>query len=237
MTSQRRNFLRQLAAALLVTPGVAAAKQNQAVQTQAGAGGKTILGALRPEPSSEVEWLINAETERLSKIKLVSIEAFLEGREDRSPSLRFSNAKAKAFATEFCLESKKNGCPDGIYEERGDCTHFISHVLAAGGVVLDGPIHTCRKGFATVVVELHSAFINASEIYSNVRVRKSNLAEPGDYVFILENLSARNDHAMLLNGPITGNGANVFGHTNQRCNERATFDPAKCVFYKISDHA
>jgi hypothetical protein len=112
--------------------------------------------------------------------------------------LPFSNARATDYARAYC--SGGNDCPDGTFPS--DCAHFISHILAAGGAVLNGPTHLCAKGLATSAVELHSAFINASEIYQNVHVHRADGAQAGDFCFWLANLGSQENHAFLLSGPL-----------------------------------
>jgi cell wall-associated NlpC family hydrolase len=209
--------------------------QNAPTSEQANGSRATskLLERRIKEPRTEIDWLINAELERLSKIRMVSAKSSFETQKSTPRTLPFSNAAALAYARQYCNDG--NDCPSGVYGS--DCTHFISHILAAGGIVLDGPTHTCAKGLATAVVELHAAFINASEIYDNIHVYKNDQAKRGDFIFYLTNLGAAYDHAMLLNGALQANGAPVFSHTHPHCGDMSGFfDPKECVYYRIDDH-
>jgi hypothetical protein len=238
LPTPRRSFMFRLAAAIGVashsslTPSVFGQTPSKAAPQQPPRKATKLLDGRFKEPRTENEWLINAELERLSKIRMVPIRSSFDVRRGLTTTLSFSNANARAYAQQYCSDG--NDCPSGVYDS--DCTHFISHILAAGGIVLDGPTHTCAKGLATAVVELHAAFINASEIYDNIRFYKNDQAQPGDFFFYLTNLGAPYDHAMLLNGPLQANSAPIFSHTHAHCGDTSgSFDPTKCVFYRITD--
>jgi hypothetical protein len=196
--------------------------------------GRAFLKARSESPRSTVEYTLNAELENLSRIILVPLASYFRVPKTLPASLPFSNGPAMDYAKTFC--GGGNDCPDGDY--LSDCAHFISHILAAGGAILSGPCHVCSKGLATSAVELHSAFINASEIYPNVHVHKSAEAQAGDFCFWLKNLGSKENHAFLLSGALeTGGGGPAYAHTAYRCNTHSPFVADECVFYTIDDSA
>ena len=155
----------------------------------------------------------------------------------------YDSVKAKEYAIKWC--SAGNECSSGKGgqfddEINSDCTHFMAHILDAGGVTVAGsPEASCAKGLSIRVIDLGKWFADAAE--KNVNVRKLpdwQSAKAGDFCFLehfrWREFSIAKSHAMLLSAPVTTNGAKVYSHSNQHCGEDyAYFNPAEAVFYRI----
>src|SRR5690242_20358461 len=147
---------------------------------------------------------------------------------------------AFAYAQQFC--GGGNDCPSGQYNDDSntDCTHFMSHVLNAGGMAIPGTEISCAKGLCIRVKELAAFFSDAATQFSNM----SKLAGPqdarrGDLCFQQQTILGLNlgfkSHVMLLAGSPTANGAVIYGHENNRCGEMVTFDVDNCVYYRVEE--
>jgi hypothetical protein len=154
--------------------------------------------------------------------------------------LPFKSADAFAYAEKWC--GAGNDCPAGQYNDRNntDCTHFISHVLKAGGVSVTGSEAKCDSGLCIRVRELAVWFSNGTAKYSNVKKLNGwRDAKRGDFCFLQATLFGLNlgqkYHVMLLAEASRANGAKVYGHENNRCGEFTEFDVDDCVYYRIEE--
>ncbi len=142
---------------------------------------------------------------------------------------------ALAYAKKWCKTG--NDCKDGQikpfwsrfqgYGWSGtDCTHFVAHILDAGGITISGSPQ-CASGLTIRVSELLDWFVDASKTFSNVtEVGMSVAPRAGDYCFQL-NPDGTPKHIMLLakNPRVQFRDdtdevlAEVYGHQNNRCGD------------------
>jgi hypothetical protein len=181
-------------------------------------------------------WYLESINEQLKTMSLVPlVEMFqFKAKGERRDTLEFDSSAAITFATNYCNST----CPCGknYDEEGGDCAHFVSHCLAAGGVGLTGSTATCPQGLFIRADELAAAFYNATQIYSNVsQLSGFQSTTAKDFGFLRSWIIKT--HAFLLNGAVesTGTAAPIFGHSNNRCGERVEESRfADAVYYRIS---
>lgn len=148
--------------------------------------------------------------------------------------LPFNSAAAFSYASEYCRVG--NDCPDNTFDL--DCTHFLCHCLNAGGVKVSKPAANCGSMLCIRVNDLAAALANTVGKYSNVtRITSHQATRRGDICFIPSWFPLSKEHAMLLAGPATPEGAMVYAHTNNRCGEMVKFEGAACAFYRIADAA
>lgn len=154
--------------------------------------------------------------------------------------LTYKAKDAFSYAEKWCTDG--NDCPSGQFHDPNntDCTHFISHILKAGGVTAPGVGAKCESGLCIRVKELAVWFSDATKQYSNVKKLKSwREAKRGDFCFqqatILGLNLGRKLHVMLLADAPKSNGAKVYGHEHNRCGEFVEFDVDDCVFYRIEE--
>jgi hypothetical protein len=156
----------------------------------------------------------------------------------KKESLRYDANKAFEYAKKWCNEG--NDCPSGQYLDANntDCTHFMSHVLKAGGVIVKGTDARCKSDLCIRVKELGVWFSNATQKYSNVKKLGGwKDGKKGDICFqqatFLGLNLGRKLHVMLLNDQPKANGAAVYAHQHNRCGDFIEFDTADCVYYRI----
>jgi len=180
--------------------------------------------------NSLLDFVISAELERLRTVYLTS-----DGLSATAPSLPYDDTKVFTYAQTYC--GGGNDCPDGnggSFEL--DCTHFICHCLAATGVQVTDPTAKCSKGLCIRVNDLAAAISNSVKKYSNVKQLKQHSdTKKGDLCFIPSWFGLRKEHAMLLAGTATAQGAKVYAHTNNRCGTDVVFEGAECVYYRIEN--
>lgn len=158
------------------------------------------------------------------------------------PQLPYDSAKAFAYAARFCAGG--NDCPTGEYGSINslgtfisnptstDCTHFMSHVLNAGGVKVESTAASCANGLAIRVRELRSWFVGATDAYENVnKVASWQEAKRGDYCFLGDT-----DHVVLLADSPRQDGGKIYGHTNNRCGEPVKINLPICTIFRIDDY-
>lgn len=161
--------------------------------------------------------------------------------------LLYNPEKALAYAAQFC--GGGNQCPDGqlsppaisddfpwIALHNTDCTHFIAHVLAAGGIKFTSSSKSCASGVIIRAKELLPILeSNAATPY----VRKLSTwteASRGDIAiqWELDNDIPVARHVMMISGAVNATGAQVFAHSNNRCGDVfVAFDTSKCWFFRI----
>ena len=154
-------------------------------------------------------------------------------------ALSYDSRKAFDYARQWCKGG--NDCTSGQYNDSSntDCTHFISHVLKAGGVIVKGTDRAkCNSGLCIRVKDLAIWFSVVPTRHQNVkRLSGWRDARKGDFCFQRATILGLNltnkHHIMLLADSPKENGANVFGHQNNRCGEFIEFDVPNCVYYRI----
>lgn len=170
--------------------------------------------------------------------------------------LPYDALRALAYATDWCHGG--NACPTGqIGTASGaepplkgtDCTHFMCHVLSAGGITVPGPSEDTRCSFGLMlrVNDLERWLASAAELFGNVAVLKGwQDAQAGDIGFQPKSLAAElwtlgigdYGHVVMLAGPLTKSGGRIFGHQHNRCNEEAPFvNIENWRFYRIVETA
>ncbi len=159
---------------------------------------------------------------------------------DEKGKLPYKSAGAFAYAEKWCKEG--NDCPSGQYLDPNntDCTHFMSHVLKAGGVTVPGVGAKCDRGLCIRVRELAVWFSDGTKKYSNIKKLKSwREAKRGDFCFLQSTILGlnlgRKYHVMLLADSPKSTGAKVCGHQHNRCGEFTEFDVDDCVYYRIEE--
>jgi hypothetical protein len=160
--------------------------------------------------------------------------------------LFYDPVAALAYAKKWCEGG--NACKsgkDGQFQSDNDtdCTHFMAHVLHAGGVKVPGVGASCKTGLTIRAVELGEWFEKASKTYANVRVISGwRLTQAGDFAFAKDfvfrpwqmRVGENYRHAMMLAAPATEESAEVYSHTANKCGlPTAHFDTGKGVFYRI----
>ncbi len=154
------------------------------------------------------------------------------------PKLQYNHKKALDYAKMWCFEG--NDCSSKQYRDANntDCTHFISHILKAGGVIVPGIQEAqCNSGLCIRVKDLAIWFSNATTKYSNVKkIENWKQAKMGDFCFqktVFAGISFSKHHSVLLADIPKPNGANIFGHQSNRCGEFVEFNVEDCVYYRI----
>lgn len=160
------------------------------------------------------------------------------------PRLPYNSELAFAYAQKFC--ERGNDCPTGEYNSlrnpitllgnptSTDCTHFMAHVLHAGGPRIPGSSKgaSCESGLVIRVVELRKWFHDAANRYENVRqVESWEEARRGDYCLL-----GSGNHVVLLAGIPKAKGGPIYGHANNRCGESVEFPITLSTFFRIENH-
>lgn len=158
--------------------------------------------------------------------------------------LLYNPSLARAYAVKYCQAG--NDCPDGQFSGvaggvvNTDCTHFMSHVLKSGGVIVPGDgLAQCQSGLCYRVLDMEKWFAEATTRYGNVKRIQWVESRDGDIVFLdgfrWRDLSYDIKHVVMAAGPVAQDGGMIFGHSNERCgNERIDYDPdTKGHFYRI----
>jgi hypothetical protein len=114
----------------------------------------------------------------------------------------------------------------------------MCHVLKTGGATVRGAGAHCKSNLCIRVRKLADWFSNATGRYANVRKLGGwQEARPGDFCFLQATIRGQNStrpyHVMLLAEAPKANGARVYAHQNNRCNEFVEFDTSACVYYRI----
>jgi hypothetical protein len=174
--------------------------------------------------ASAPRWLDEALQAALDRVHI-------KAETSRDGTLVYDPGPAFAYASEWCHGG--NSCDT---EYPLDCTHFICHCLAAGGVKISNsdPGANCPAGLNVRVEYLAKAFENLVAQYRNVRrLGFDDLTAKGDYC-ILKNWTFPS-HATLLNARVddTGKSAQIYGHTNNRCGDDAPGSFIDAVYYRI----
>lgn len=181
--------------------------------------------AARVAKGDLIEFLIEEELQRLLELKLVSLGAVAP-----TATLPFDLSKTLEYAQNYCAGG--NDCSDSEFPL--DCTHFMCHCLAAGGISVSRPSAQCASGLCIRVNDLAAAISNSVGKYSNVKKLAGYAAtQKGDICFIPSWFGLSKEHAMLLADTATSTGAKVYAHTNNRCGNLVTFDGAECAYYRI----
>ncbi len=177
--------------------------------------------------------LIDISTAEIDSFKLKTSEDELLAKAN-GERLPYQSSKVFTYAKNFCVGG--NDCPDGSFPK--DCTHFICHALFATNVYVTDLTHKCAKDLCTRVIELAAAFNNVESSYDNVkRITSHDATRRGDFCFVPKWFGLSKEHAMLLAGTASNQGAKVFAHTNNRCGEYVPFEGADCVYYRIEDYS
>jgi hypothetical protein len=160
--------------------------------------------------------------------------------EQGSGKLPYKSTNAFAYAKRWC--GGGNDCRSSQYKDPNnfDCTHFMSHVLNAGGVKVIGSGAHCESNLCIRVKELADWFSSASAKYTNVRKLEGwQDARRGDFCFLQATIRGQNlsrpYHVMLLTAAPKANGAKVFAHENNHCDEFVEFKTSECVYYWIEE--
>lgn len=166
-------------------------------------------------------WYIDSVADQLSNIRLAPIGQMYQVETDKFSlaeleALPYDSSAAFAYATTYCSQTT-NIC--GKHYE-SDCTHYIAHCLAAGGVGFKGgdPQARCPAGLVIRAEELAAAFYNSTKIYNNVTQLDSyEQGRRGDYGFLKRLIEK--SHAFLLSGVPNATSAPVYAHTNNHCGD------------------
>jgi hypothetical protein len=153
--------------------------------------------------------------------------------------LKFDSKAAIGYAAKWCKDG--NDCTSGQYKDDNntDCTHFMAHVLKAGGVLIPGDEVSCDAKLCIRVKEMAKWFSEATSKYRNViRVKSWREARRGDLCFLQATILGlnlgRKYHVVVLADVPKSNGANIYGHEKNRCGEFVEFDTTDCVYYRIN---
>lgn len=184
--------------------------------------------------ASMTDLLVQAYRQELETYSLNTIQSAFSIEKAAVGSLPYQSAKVFAYATTHCRGG--NDCPDGSFNL--DCTHFICHCLAATEVVVTNPSAACRKGLCIRAQDFAAAFHNVvtQGTFENVKlIPNFQQARRGDFCIVTSWFGLSKDHVMLLAETPQANGGGVYGHTSNRCGERAEFPASDCKFYRIED--
>ncbi len=182
------------------------------------------LAELECEDSSNMQkpwYLETLLNDRFSKLLLVPVHQFYQIESDkfkieRLNKLPYDAKAAFAYAQTYC--SKENNTCGKFYS--ADCAHFMSHCLAAGGVMVKGssPDASCPKGLCIRAEELAAAFYNSTKVYDNVKQLDTySDGAKGDYGFLKRFIEKT--HAFLLDGKPGADSGPVYAHTSQHCGD------------------
>lgn len=198
----------------------------KALRVGAASGGEVDAGlAARAVTGDLIEFLVAEELQRLLELQLVPL-----GEVAPAATLPFDLSKALAYARTYCAAG--NDCSDNEFPL--DCTHFMCHCLAAGGVRVSKPSAQCASSLCIRVNDLAAAISNSVSKYTNVKKIGNHAAtREGDICFIPSWFGLSKEHAMLLADTATSNGAKVYAHTNNRCGHLVAFDSTECLYYRI----
>lgn len=172
-------------------------------------------------------WINEALAENKSEARFT---VAADGPATRSNILPF----AKEFALSFAHQYAKQDCPCGqdyAGPDAGDCTHFLSHVLRAGGLAIQGSRHMCPWQCITWAPDALAAFVDACGTFDNIRPVGPGVTRRGDFGFLRHGEVPW--HAFVLGGPVHGNSAPVYSHSNYRDNEVVTADFQTAAFFRI----
>jgi hypothetical protein len=191
---------------------------------------------INPVSGSMREILLDQYATNLRSINLIPISSKYAIEKSDLPTLPFSLEPLFAYVENYCHGG--NDCPDGQFDS--DCTHFLCHALATGGLQISNTSASCRSGLCIRVNDFAAAFDNATRTYTNVhKLAGYEVARRGDFCFIPSWFPLRKDHAMFLAAPPQqdanpqATGAAVYAHTNSHCGEFNVFDVTACVYYRI----
>lgn len=142
----------------------------------------------------------------------------------------YDSVAALQYAKDWCRGG--NACTSGTNgqfktDNNTDCTHFMAHVLAAGGVEVPGIGAKCDKKLVVRVAELGKWLEDATKTYANVKkvadwqqTKAGDLAFATGFTFHGWDLSVNGyQHAMLLVETAKADGALVYAHSTNKCGE------------------
>lgn len=172
--------------------------------------------------------------EVLNKFGSPRVNPTLVARQPLLGKLRYSFAPVRTYLENFC-GVQDNDCPDSYFEK--DCTHFVTHALNRGDVLVQDSSATCSRDLCIRVEDLAASFHNSVGRYSNVKqITSHSTTRAGDFCFLVDlDWWPDKDHAMVLAGKATSTGANVFGHSNERCGTRVSFNGIAAAYYRIEE--
>lgn len=198
----------------------------KALNVGAASSGEIEAGLAARVPKGDlIGFLVGEELRRLLELRLVPLGAVTP-----TAALPFDLSKALEYAQNYCAGG--NDCSDNEFTL--DCTHFMCHCLAAGGVSVSKPSAQCASKLCIRVNDLAAAISNSVGTYSNVKKLAGHAAtQRGDICFIPSWFGLSKEHAMLLADTATSSGAKVYAHTNNRCGSLVSFDGADCTYYRI----
>ena len=154
-------------------------------------------------------------------------------------NLAFNERALFQFAADYCDQSVPIPGDISYRGVGGDCSHFLAHMLAAGGLRITNANfgRNCPLGLIHSNYEMQLAFLkmgptNAQPIYSTLATLR------GDVAFLYTNGRGVPYHGMILAGPIFPEGgqncAAVYCHTSDRCGEKLCSPNLVPPFYRIS---
>lgn len=163
----------------------------------------------------------------IRELKRVKIEV-----KSKDGKIAYDPSKAFSYASEWCHGG--NSCGE---EYDLDCTHFMCHCLAFGGIAISNPDAgaNCPAGLNVRVEYLAAAFAQLVAQYDNVRgITFDDLTQRGDYG-LMKNWVGTPTHAFLLNDRVDNSGklAKIYGHSNNRCGEQAPGSFIDAQYYRI----
>lgn len=148
--------------------------------------------------------------------------------------ISYDAAAALDFAQDHCSQD----CPCGERygdgsQLSGDCTHFLSHILYAGGWRISGSWgRRCPWACITWAPDLKELLDRGVSQIDNLQKVPVSQARAGDFGF-LENDHGM--HAVFLASAISGQSAAVYSHSTDRCGKVVTDDRFPSgSFYRIT---
>ena len=147
--------------------------------------------------------------------------------------LSFNYQGLLRYAVQYC--DATNPCGASYMGRGGDCSHFLAHMLSAGGLTIQNanPKRNCPSGL------VHSN----SEILSALKQLGPGLAQPiynlgdaqrGDIAFLYKGGVGGPHHGMILAGKVVNNCAEVYCHTDNRCAEKLCSSELVGPIFRIS---
>ena len=173
---------------------------------------------------------INKTRRRVLYVSLAAatVRSFGATQPPPQPRHRYDNGKAFKYAKDYCSKSE-NSC--GVFlkaDNLSDCSHFIAHCLAAGGIEVKNPDKSnalCPKGLAVRSADIENELRALAKKYKNVFEIDLSDAIVGDVGFLKNLRPARGGyvptHAFMISKP--GNYRAglakpfVWSHTANRC--------------------
>lgn len=146
-----------------------------------------------------------------------------------SDTLSFDANQSMSF-----LKTGSISCQDDNGKAFNPSAHFISHVLAAGGIRIANQDSQCESGCCNDGEQLASAFANAAIRFSNVREVALENARAGDFAVQFKNVNANDSFFVFAERPNDGD-ARTYRHDSIDGSQRVAIAQDRFKVYRIQN--